>query len=121
MLQSELPRVRKLVKDSWPGVSMMRRPGILYSRDPSYEKARLQLCLLCLMQSAHPVDDLRLFLDGLYWEVSGTNLLCDTSSFALLDIGLTDLCPPTPVRTTTQRVRWRRRTLSSSFVFPVST
>lgn len=36
MLHNELPRLRKLVKDSCPGVSMMRRPGILYSCFPSY-------------------------------------------------------------------------------------
>lgn len=35
MLHKELPRVRKFVKDSCPGVSMTSRPGILYSCDPS--------------------------------------------------------------------------------------
>jgi hypothetical protein len=36
MLQRELPRDRKFVNDSCPGVSMMSRPGILYSAVPSY-------------------------------------------------------------------------------------
>lgn len=36
MLHSELPRDRKFVKDSCPGVSMMSKPGILYSCFPSY-------------------------------------------------------------------------------------
>ena len=35
ILHNELPRDRKFVKDSCPGVSMTRRPGILYSCDPS--------------------------------------------------------------------------------------
>ena len=29
---SDEPRDRKLVNDSWPGVSIMSRPGIRYSR-----------------------------------------------------------------------------------------
>lgn len=29
MLHNELPRERRFVNDSWPGVSMIRRPGIL--------------------------------------------------------------------------------------------
>lgn len=36
ILHSELPRDRRFVKDSCPGVSMTRRPGILYSCLPSY-------------------------------------------------------------------------------------
>ena len=35
MLHNELPRDRKLVNDSCPGVSMIKRPGILYSCLPS--------------------------------------------------------------------------------------
>ena len=35
MLQSELPRDRKFVKDSCPGVSITNKPGILYSCCPS--------------------------------------------------------------------------------------
>ncbi len=35
MLQRELPRERKFVKDSCPGVSMTNKPGILYSCFPS--------------------------------------------------------------------------------------
>jgi hypothetical protein len=37
------------------------------------------------------VDDLGLLLDGLDWEVGSTNLLSDTTCFAFLDVGLTDL------------------------------
>jgi hypothetical protein len=38
MLHKELPLDRKFVNDSWPGVSMTSRPGILYSWDPSWEE-----------------------------------------------------------------------------------
>jgi hypothetical protein len=31
MLHKDEPRDRRLVNDSWPGVSMMSRPGILTS------------------------------------------------------------------------------------------
>lgn len=37
------------------------------------------------------VDDLGLLLDGLDRKVGSTNLLSDTTSFALLDVGLADL------------------------------
>lgn len=35
ILQSELPRLRRLVNDSWPGVSITSNPGTLYSCFPS--------------------------------------------------------------------------------------
>ena len=38
------------------------------------------------------VDNRRLLLQSIHREVSGTNLLCDTSSLALLDVRLTNLC-----------------------------
>ena len=39
----------------------------------------------------YPVHDRSLGLDSFQREVGGTNLLRDTSSFAFLDIGLTNL------------------------------
>jgi len=33
----------------------------------------------------------RLLLDGLHWKVGSTDLLCDTTGFTFLNVGLTDL------------------------------
>ena len=43
------------------------------------------------LELAVAVDNSRLLLDGLNGEVSGTNLLSDTTGFAFLDVGLTNL------------------------------
>jgi hypothetical protein len=114
MLQSEDPRVRRLLNDSWPGVSMIRRPGILYSFLPScrigsnhtqYRKeggqeGRIQLLsrkrrfgtkLKGKEGSTDLVENLGLGLDGLNREIGGSDLLGNTTSLTLLDVSLPDL------------------------------
>lgn len=97
ILQSELPRVRRLVKDSCPGVSMINKPGILNSGNfiPVYVPDPM-LILDQLPEGAGKwtysgLQNSRLFDDSVHREVGCTNLLGDTSSFTLLDIGLSNL------------------------------
>jgi hypothetical protein len=61
------------------------REGLVTGRVDDQQTGYLEL------EAAVLVDDCSLLLDGLDWEVGGTNLLSDTTGFAFLDVGLTDL------------------------------
>ena len=90
MLHRELPRERKFVKDSCPGVSITSRPGILYSCVPSYTKKSVYRYLY-LKRFLNLIHNSSFLFDSLNGKVRRTDLLCYTSGLTLLYIGLTDL------------------------------
>jgi hypothetical protein len=69
----------------------------------------------------HPVDHLRLLLDRIQREEGGSNLLGDTSRLTLLYVGLTHLENAYRVSKIRPCSTFLKLTLSSNFVFPVST
>lgn len=91
MLQRELPRDRKLVKDSWPGVSMTNNPGILYSCELSCRTADQYRPRKNSSYNTYLIHDASLSLNSIYREICCTDLLRDTSRFSFLYICLTDL------------------------------
>ena len=70
---------------------MIRRPGILYSCVPSYEMVSMRRRSSTSTEVTYLVHHRRLGLDSFNWEIRGTDLLRNTSSFTFLDIGLTNL------------------------------
>ena len=100
ILHSELPRDLRFVKDSCPGVSITRRPGILYSCNPSLFKTAVFVLIAstgkyvapicCVIPPASPSCTL-------VWRI------CGESSFHGLTKGE------------------EKYTLSNNFVLPVST
>ena len=104
MSHKEEPRLRRLVKDSWPGVSMTNKPGRRMSNGCDF-------CMTCNAPANNETDkktwfvrtemasnrasdeerDLRLQHEGLAGELRGADLLRDAASFALLHVGVTDL------------------------------
>lgn len=90
MLHKELPRDRRFVNDSCPGVSIIKRPGILYFCEPSYTDHQEQRVQNSNTET-HLIKDQGLLSNSIDREVSGTNLLSDTSSLSFLNIRLTNL------------------------------
>lgn len=90
MLQRELPRERKFVKDSCPGVSMTSNPGILYSCPPSCMMT-LGCSTLYKIEQAHPVHNSSFRHNCINREIGCPNLLCDTTCFTFLNVSLPNL------------------------------
>jgi len=99
MSHRDEPRERRFVNCSCPGVSMMSRPGTLYSRRSDWfcrrgaaaagggcgQQGRLNPC-----PGAHS-PSCRRGLEALYGEVRGADLLRDAARLALLHVGAPDL------------------------------
>ena len=80
-MHSDDPRDRRLVKDSWPGVSMISNPGICTVYSPLYSDG--QLCFDYVSLS-HLVDHGCLLNNGSFGKERCTDLLRDPTGFALL-------------------------------------